>query len=344
MKTMEEIIRANPMKPYSKAESTRAAYGNALARLGEFEKLFVIDADLRASVKTGAFAEKYPERHENVGIQEMFMLNFAAGLASCGRIPITNTFAMFYARAFEAVLQSISKTGLNVKMIGTHAGIYTGEDGISHQAISDVAIMRSLPNLVVIEPSDAMQTEKMFEAMLKDPRPTYLRLGRNKTDLIYSEHKSFGLNLKSYESFPIGKGFTVYPADDTRIVDVTFIASGKMVSEALKVAKMTTYDIRVIDMPTIEPLDEGIVEYAMRTSKGIKKNNVKIMVAQDHIVRGGLGDAVCSAVAKTNLPGSVEVIGLDNYAESGTSAELYDKYGLSALRMVSRLFGQLKQY
>jgi transketolase len=321
---LKEIIERNPRQAYKEPTATRQGYGNALSRLGEFEKLFVLNADLASACATAYFVKSYPEdapnaadrRSINLGVQEANMMAMAAALASCGKIPIVNSFAMFSAgRAWEMIRQDISYPRLNVKIIGSHAGAALGEYGVSHQAIEDVALMRALPHLVVIEPSDAIQADALFEKALLYDGPVYFRLGRNPVALIYGEA----------DVFEIGRGYRI--ADG---LDLTLICSGPIAAEALKVARLVKESVRVIDMPTIRPADAAIIEEsAVETGW--------ICTVQDHFEKGGLRDEVLEVLSAKGLRVRFDFIALDGFAKSGSPEDLYDKYGLSARRIIEKL-------
>jgi transketolase len=329
---LREIISLNPPGEYKVPTATRIGYGNCLARLGEYKRLFVFNADLEGACGASAFCKKFPERGANpedcrsinVGCQECNMMAMAAGMASCGKIPVVNTFGIFSTgRAWEMVRQDISYPRMNVKIIGSHTGIALGEYGVSHQSIEDVGVMRSLPNIVVIEPSDAVQADKLFEKVLLYDGPVYYRIGRNPTDLIYVKNNIFG--VEPVLDFEIGKGILLREGDDW-----TIIASGSVLCQALKVAQMARESIQVIDMPTIEPVDEAlIIKAAMKTKR--------IATVQDHYKNGGLNDAVLRAIAKHRLQVEFHSIALSGFAESGSPGDLYEKYGLSASRIMEQL-------
>ena len=329
---LREIISRNPPGEYKVPTATRIGYGNCLARLGEYKRLFVLNADLEGACGASAFCKKFPERGANpedcrsinVGCQECNMMAMAAGIASCGKIPVVNTFGIFSTgRAWEMVRQDISYPRMNVKIIGSHTGIALGEYGVSHQAIEDVGVMRSLPNIVVIEPSDAVQADKLFEKVLLYDGPVYYRIGRNPTDLVYVKNNSFG--VEPVLDFEIGKGILLREG-----VDWTIIASGSVLCQTLKVAQMARESVQVIDMPTIEPVDEAlIIKAAMKTKR--------IATVQDHYKNGGLNDAVLRAIAKHRLQVEFHSIALSGFAESGSPGDLYEKYGLSASRIMEQL-------
>jgi transketolase len=321
---LNEIIARNPAGEYREPTATRIGYGNCLSRLGEYPNIFVLNADLAGACSTSAFIEKYPERAVNVGVQECNMMAMAAGIASCGKIAVANSFGIFSTgRAWEIVRQDISYTRLNVKIIGSHTGIALGEYGVSHQSIEDVGVMRSLPHIVVIEPSDAIQADRLFEKILLCEGPVYFRIGRNPTPLIYAEGNEFG--IKPVLNFEIGKGILLREGEDC-----TIIASGPVLCEVLKVAQAVRESIQVIDMPTIEPVDEEIIVRAARKTK-------RIATVQDHYRNGGLGDAVFQVIAKHSLSVEYHSVALSGFAESGSPEDLYEKYGLSANRIMEQL-------
>lgn len=297
-----------------KTMATREAYGKALAKFGaEDERIVVLDADLSKSTKTAEFKKVCPERFINMGIAEGNMMTVAAGLASCGKIPFTSTFAVFASgRAFEQIRNSVCYPKLNVKICATHAGITVGEDGASHQSIEDISLMRSIPNMTVISPSDAVETEAVIKAIIEHDGPCYVRLGRSAVNVI---------NDTPDYKFEIGKGNVLREGKEA-----TIIATGIMVDAAL-----TAYNTlaeqgikaRVINMPTIKPIDEDIIIEAARET-GV------IITAEEHSIIGGLGSAVAEVVS-TNCPVRVLRVGIkDSFGESGKPAELLKAYGLTA--------------
>lgn len=329
---LQEIIRRNPMRPYTEPTATRLGYGNALARLGEYEKIFVLNADLANPCGTTKFVERYAEnspnpsnrRCINVGVQEANMMTMGAGMASCDKIPIVNSFGIFSTgRAWEMVRQDISYPRLNVKIIGSHTGAALGEYGVSHQAIEDVGCMRILPHLTILEPSDAIQADILFEKALQHEGPVYIRVGRNPSPLFYRENNPYGITTTP--NFEIGKGYKVVEGND-----LTLICSGPILEEALKVAQMVKESVRVVDMPTIRPIDGDIIEEAARETGWI-------CTVQDHFENGGLRDEVLQVVAARHLHIKFDYIALSGFAESGSKADLYEKYGLSANRIMAKL-------
>ncbi|MBO5088189.1 MAG: transketolase family protein [Lachnospiraceae bacterium] len=294
--------------------ATRDSYGNALVELGkECDNLIVLDADLAAATKTGVFKKVFPERHIDCGIAEANMTGIAAGLATCGKVPFVSTFAMFAAgRSFEQVRNSIGYPHLNVKIGATHAGISVGEDGASHQCNEDIALMRSIPGMVVINPSDDIEAKAAVRAAYEHEGPVYLRFGRLAVPV---------LNEREDYSFEIGKGVTLKEGKD-----ITIIATGLPVSAALEVADMLAkdgIDARVINIHTIKPLDEELVLKAA-------EDTGRIFTVEEHSVIGGLGSAVCDVVSAKN-PVKVTKIGMqDVFGESGPATELLKKYRLDA--------------
>jgi transketolase len=329
---LKEIIRNNPPQKYSEPTATRIGYGNGLARLGSYKKIFVLNADLAGPCGTSKFIERYPEnaskpierRSINVGVQEANMMSMGAGIASCGKIPIVNSFGIFSTgRAWEMVRQDISYPRLNVKIIGSHTGSALGEYGVSHQSIEDVGAMRILPHLTIIEPSDAIQADSLIEKAIEWDGPVYFRIGRNPTELIYSENNRFG--VKPRTDFEIGRGYKVKDGKD-----LTLICSGPILIQALLVCQNVIESIRVIDMPTIRPIDEEIIEEAALETG-------YICTVQDHFENGGLRDEVLSVIGKKQLNIKFNYIALAGFAESGSAADIYEKYGLSANRIIEKL-------
>ncbi len=329
---LEEIIRKNPSQPYTEPLATRLGYGNALARLGEYDKIFVLNADLAAPCGTTKFIEKYPEeapeprrrRSINLGVQEANMMTMGAGLASCGKIPVVNSFGIFSTgRAWEMVRQDISYPRLNVKIIGSHTGAALGEYGVSHQAVEDIGCMRVLPHLVIIEPSDAIQADLLFEKALQHDGPVYFRVGRNPTPLVYGDDNAYG--VEPIRSFEIGKGYQIQEGKD-----VTLICSGPILVEALRVRETVRESVRIIDMPTVRPIDGPIIEEAARETGWL-------CTVQDHFKSGGLRDEVAQWIAARRLGVRFDYVALEGFAESGSQADVYEKYGLSARRIIEKL-------
>ncbi len=293
-----------------KKVATREAYGNALAEFGVNENLLVLDADLSKSTKTDAFKKKYPDRFINMGIAEGNMMSTAAGMASCGKIVFASSFAMFAAgRAFEQIRNSIGYPKLNVKIGATHAGISVGEDGATHQCLEDIGIMRTIPNMVIINPADAAEARLAVKAAIEYQGPVYLRFGRLAVPTIFDD---------TYK-FEIGKGS--YLKEGT---DVTIIATGLMVPEAMEAAgKLEAEGVSasVINMATIKPIDRDIIIDAA-------KKTGAIVTAEEHNIIGGLGSAVAEVVCE-ECPIPVLRVGTkDVFGRSGKPADLMKLYGL----------------
>lgn len=297
--------------------ATRDAYGKALVALGQSnENIVVLDADLAKSTKTIDFAKAIPERFFDIGIAEQNMIGIAAGLAASGKIPFASSFAMFATgRAFEQIRNSIAYPKLNVKIVATHAGLTVGEDGGSHQAIEDIAIMRAVPNMVVIVPADAVETEKAVQAIAAYEGPVYLRLGRPAVPVLYDE---------SY-TFTIGKADILKTGED-----VTIVATGIMVSKALEAAKLLAEEgiqAEVINASTIKPLDKETI------LQSVKKTG-RVVTAEEHNIIGGLGSAVAELVTE-EFPVPVRRVGVEDvFGESGSPDELLEKYNLTPQAIV----------
>ena len=297
-----------------KKVATRDAYGNALVEFAEeYKNLVVMDADLAGATKTGVFKKAYPDRHFNAGIAEGNMMGIAAGLAATGKIPFVSSFAMFAAgRAYEQVRNSVGYPHLNVKIGATHAGISVGEDGATHQCNEDIALMRTIPGMVVLNPADAVEARAAVKAALEYEGPVYLRFGRLAVPVF---------NDPDEYKFEMGKGIVLKEGKD-----VAIIATGLCVNEALQAADMLAADgiqAKVINIHTIKPLDEELVVAAA-------KECGKVVTVEEHSVIGGLGSAVCDALC-ANYPAPVMKIGVnDVYGESGPALELIAKYGLDA--------------
>ena len=301
--------------------ATRESYGNALVELGKkHEDLVVLDADLAEATKTGVFKKAFPERHIDCGIAECNMIGIAAGIATTGKVPFASSFAMFAAgRAFEQVRNSVGYPHLNVKIAATHAGISVGEDGATHQCNEDIALMREIPGMVVINPSDDVEARAAVEAAYEYVGPVYLRLGRLAVPVI---------NDRPDYKFEIGKGVVLRDGKD-----LTIVATGLCVSEALKAAEALAaegVDAAVINIHTIKPIDEELLcEYAKKTGK--------IVTVEEHSILGGLGGAVCETLSE-KCPVPVKRIGIkDCFGESGPAAELIHKYGIDAEGITSQI-------
>ena len=301
--------------------ATREAYGKALAEFGaKYPDLVVLDADLANATKTNSFQKVYPDRHIDCGIAECNMMGIAAGLSTVGKIPFASTFAMFASgRAYEQVRNSIGYPHLNVKIGATHAGITVGEDGASHQCLEDMALMRAIPGMVVINPSDAVEARAAVQAAIEYVGPVYLRFGRAAVPII---------NDREDYKFEIGKGEVLREGSD-----VTIVATGICVSAALEAAEKLAADgvsAEVINIHTIKPLDtELIVNSAKKTGK--------VVTAEEHTIIGGLGGAVCEALSE-KAPTPVLRIGInDVFGESGTAGELVAKYGLDGVGIYAKV-------
>ena len=305
----------------SKKIATREAYGKALAVLANTnENVVVLDADLSKSTKTADFKVVAPERFFNMGIAEGNMMGVAAGLSTCGKIPFVSTFAMFAAgRAFEQIRNSICYPKLNVKVCATHAGLTVGEDGASHQAIEDISLMRSVPNMVVINPADDIETEAAIKAVAEMEGPCYVRLGRMAVSRV---------NDETNYNFVIGKGITLAEGND-----VAIIATGIMVEAALEAKEELAKEginARVINIHTIKPIDEELI------IKAAKETGV-IVTAEEHSIIGGLGSAVAEVVSE-KCPVPVLRVGVkDTFGESGKPNELLEKYGLTSKDIVNKV-------
>ena len=302
--------------------ATRAAYGKTLVEVGAANpNLVVMDADLSKSTMTAEFGKTYPERFFNMGIAEQNLYGTAAGLALSGKVVCASTFAMFASgRAFEIIRNSIGYTGANVKVCATHAGITVGEDGASHQTFEDLALMRTIPGMTVVNPSDGVSANKLLKQVIDFDGPAYVRLGRAAVPIFYSEDAELVL----------GKANTLREGKD-----VTVIATGIMVSEAMAAAEELAeqgIDVRVIDMHTIKPLDEdAIVKASDETGK--------IVTAEEHSVIGGLGSAVAEVLCK-KAPAKMAMVGQkDTFGESGKPDQLKEKYGMTAADIVEAVKG-----
>lgn len=294
--------------------ATRESYGNALAELGALhEEIVVLDADLAGATKTATFMKAFPERHIDCGIAEGNMMSVAAGLAATGKVPFASSFAMFAAgRAFEQVRNSIGYPHLNVKIGATHAGISVGEDGATHQCNEDIALMRTIPGMVVINPSDDVEAKAAVKAAYEHNGPVYLRFGRLAVPVI-NDHEDY--------KFELGKGVVLREGKD-----VAIFATGLEVAEALGAAEklaMDGIDAKVINIHTIKPIDKELVVSAA-------KETGKVVTVEEHSVIGGLGSAICDVLSE-EAPTKVMKIGInDVFGESGPALELIKKYGLDA--------------
>lgn len=301
--------------------ATRDSYGNALASLGrEHENLVVLDADLAAATKTGIFKKEFPERHIDCGIAEANMIGIAAGLASTGKVPFCSSFAMFAAgRTFEQIRNSVGYPHLNVKIGATHAGISVGEDGATHQCNEDIALMRTIPGMTIINPSDDVEAKAAVKAAYEMEGPVYLRFGRLAVPVI---------NDREDYKFEIGKGVVLKEG-----TDLTIIATGLEVAESLAAAEKLEADgisVEVINMHTIKPLDADlVVQSAAKTGK--------IVTVEEHSIIGGLGSAVAEVIAEKQ-PAKLLRIGVeDRFGESGPAVKLLEKYELDAAGIYKKI-------
>jgi len=305
--------------------ATRDAYGKALAEFGNDERIIVLDADLSKSTKTSTFKDAFPDRHFNMGIAEGNMMSVAAGLASTGKVVFASSFAVFATgRAFEQVRNSICYPKMNVKIAATHAGITVGEDGGTHESVEDIAIMRALPNMRIICPCDALETRFAIEEAIKNDGPMYIRLGRLAVEEFYDKDTKF----------EFGKGIMLRDYGN----DVTVVATGLMVQKAaIAVEKLKEKGVnaKLVDIHTIKPIDEELlVKCAKATGK--------VVTVEEHNIIGGLGGAVCEALAD-KYPCLVKRIGLkDCFGKSGTPDELLKYYGLDEDTIAEEIYKFVK--
>lgn len=303
------------MKEEKKA--TRQSYGEMLEKLGEENpNIVVLDADLSAATKTSIFAKKFPDRFFDMGIAEANMMGVAAGMASCGKIPYLSTFAAFAAgRAYDQIRSSICYPNLNVKICATHCGITVGEDGATHQMLEDLALMRALPNMTVLCPSDDVETKYLIKELSKIEGPVYVRLARLATPGIYEENQTFEIG----KAVQIGEG-----------TDATVFATGVVVPEALKAKELLEKEgihIRVVDMHTIKPIDKEMIIKSAKETK-------KLISIEDHSVIGGLGSAI-SEVLTEEYPCKLVRMGIkDTFGKSGNAVELLKYFGLTSEKIV----------
>ncbi|MFR2571050.1 MAG: transketolase family protein [Clostridia bacterium] len=306
------------MKEEKKA--TRQSYGEALEELGnENENVVVLDADLSAATKTSIFAKKFPERFFDIGIAEANMVGIAAGMASCGKIPYISTFAAFAAgRAYDQIRSSVCYPNLNVKICATHCGITVGEDGATHQMLEDLALMRALPNMLVISPSDSVEAKALTKEISKIKGPAYMRLARLATPTIYEENQKFEIG----KAIQIGEG-----------TDATIFATGVTVSEALKakeILKAKGIDIRVVDVHTIKPIDKDMIIKCAKETK-------RLISLEDHNIIGGLGSAI-SEVLTDEYPCKLERLGIkDVFGKSGNAVELMKYFEITSDKIIDIL-------
>jgi len=307
-------------------QATRDAYGQALIELGQrYNDVVVLDADLSQSTKTAGFARAFPERFINAGIAEQNMIGMSAGLAACGKIVFASSFAVFATgRAFEQVRNSLAYANLNVKVCATHAGITVGEDGGSHQSVEDIALMRAVPNMTVVVPADGPSTRQAVFALYHREGPAYLRMGRPSVPVLY----------EAEQEFTIGKGIELRQGKDA-----TLIACGIMVSKCLEAAEKLAQkgiEVSVLDMHTIKPIDEELIERKARETGAI-------LTVEEHTILGGLGSAVCETVA-ARYPVPVLRMGIeDRFGQSGKPEELLQHYGLSSEDIIKKVYRLLQK-
>lgn len=305
--------------------STRVAFGEALAEYGGDPKIYVLDADLACCTMSKYFQEKYPERFFNIGIAEGNMIGVAAGIATTGKTVFACSFAMFSAgRAWERVRNSVAYPRLNVKVVGTHGGISVGEDGSTHQATEDLAIMRAIPNMLVVSPSDAIETKQAVKALIDYEGPAYLRLGRGPVDTI-NDFPEYVFNLFNGVVYKTGR-------------DVTLICSGLMVQESLKASRILEgkgISTGVINLHTIKPIDEALILEA-------SKNSRLLVTVEEHNVIGGLGSAVAEFLSETNPTPMIRIGIQDKFGRSGKMADLLRKFELDAQGIVDQVMRKLE--
>ena len=305
--------------------ATRESYGKKLAELGEKEKnIVVLDADLSTATKTEIFAKKFPDRFFDMGIAEANMMGTAAGFANCGKIPYASTFAIFAAgRSYDQIRNSICYPKLNLKICATHSGIKVGEDGATHQMIEDIALMRTIPNLIVMSTSDDTQTRWAVEEISKIKGPVYLRLARLATPLIYEENQKFEIG----KAIQIGEG-----------TDGTVFATGVTVPEAIKAKEILEekgIHIRVVDIHTIKPIDKEMIIKSAKETK-------KLISIEDHNVIGGLGSAIAEVLTE-NYPANLLRLGIkDTFGKSGKSKELMEYFGIASQNIIEEFIKERK--
>jgi transketolase len=292
--------------------STREGYGKALLDLGKNKKVVALSADLTGSTKANYFAEKYPSRFFQCGVAEQNMISMSAGLALEGKIPFASTFGVFVLRALDQIRMNVCYNQSNVKIVATHCGLATGEDGATHQALEDVAALRSLPGITIIEPCDYKQAFMATKSAAKINGPVYLRLHRGK----FNDLKTSG--------FKIGKAQVLKKGSK-----LTIISSGPIINEVLKASELVK-GIEIINCHTIKPLDDQTILKSVRKTK-------KVIVVQDHQKIGGLGSAICELLSE-KYPVKTKVIGVkDRFTESGSPSELWRKYGLSSENIIKEI-------
>ena len=307
-------------------KAMRNAYGETLVELGKkYPNLVVLDADLSGSTKTGMFAKEYPDRFFNAGIAEQNMVGMAAGLARTGKIVFASTFAMFASgRAWEQIRNSVAYTDLNVKIVATHSGITVGEDGATHQMTEDIAIMRAIPNMKVIAPSDYYETKHVIRWCAEYDGPVYVRMPRGNTETIFKDEEDAKFEFRKARILKEGK-------------DLTILATGELVPEAIKasaILKENGIDAEVISMPTIKPIDE----------EAVKNSNDFIVSLEDHSIIGGLGGALSEVIATYGLNKKLLRIGInDEFGISGKAGELLKYYKLDGESVAKRIINEFKK-
>lgn len=297
--------------------ATRQAFGEAIVEVGSDERVVVIDGDLKNSTFVEDFLAKYPERFVECGIAESNMIGVAAGLALAGKIPWAASFSAFITGRAEVIRISVCYNRANVRIVGTHVGIGIGDDGATQMALQDIAMMRALPNMMVLQPCDRLETIQAVHALMEHDGPVFLRLMRQKTEDVHDE---------SYR-FQIGQADVLRDGGD-----LAFVATGSMVQESLAAADLLAregIEARVVNIHTIKPIDADAIVAAARECGG------KIVTAEDHAIEGGLGGAVAEVLAEAGVPAKLKRVGVQGFGESGDAAELYEKYGLSASHLVA---------
>lgn len=308
----------------TKAKSIRSAYGKTLVELGKINNdIVVLDADLACSTQTAMFGKEFPERFFDMGIAEQDMIATSAGLASQGKIPFASTFAMFATgRTYDQIRNSICYSQFNVKIVATHGGITVGEDGASHQALEDVALMRNIPNMTVIVPADCKECEEVIKYAANNKGPMYIRIARTNVPDVFDENYKFDLKGKILRE---GK-------------DVTIVTNGETLVEVIECAKLLVekgIDAQVIHMPVVKPIDSAII------LNEVEKTNFVVTV-ENHSIIGGLGSAICEILSE-NAPTYVYRIGInDEFGQSGEQRELMDFYGLTAEKLAQKIEGKFR--
>lgn len=298
----------------SAAAATREAFGDAMVRIGGDERVVVLDGDLKNSNYSERFEAAYPGRFIELGIAESNMLGIAAGLALSGKVPWACSFAAFLAGRLEVIRVSVAYNEANVRIVGTHVGVGIGDDGATQMSLEDIAALRALPNVAIVQPCDTVETHQAVDYLLEHRGPAFLRLTRQKLDQVHDEGYRFSF----------GAGDLLRDGDDVAIV-----ATGALVQESLTAAGLLAADgisARVLNIHTIAPLDREAILAAARDTE-------HLLTAEDHSVNGGLGSAVAEAVAEAGLGARLARVGMRSFGESGASSELYEKHGLSAARL-----------